>query len=92
MDVKEEALKKHYEWKGKIEVVSRIPIKTKEDLALAYTPGVAEPCLKIHDNSELSFELTRRSSGYNRRNGSAGLGRHRRACGYACYGREVLSV
>ncbi len=62
MDVKEEALKKHYEWKGKIEVVSRIPIKTKEDLALAYTPGVAEPCLKIHDNSELSFELTRRSN------------------------------
>lgn len=62
MDVKEEALKKHYEWKGKIEVVSRIPIKTKEDLVLAYTPGVAEPCLKIHDNSELSFELTRRSN------------------------------
>ena len=62
MDVKEEALKKHYEWKGKIEVVSRISIKTKEDLALAYTPGVAEPCLKIHDNSELSFELTRRSN------------------------------
>ncbi len=62
MDVKEEALKKHYECKGKIEVVSRIPIKTKEDLALAYTPGVAEPCLKIHDNSELSFELTRRSN------------------------------
>ena len=62
MDVKEEALKKHYEWKGKIEVVSRTPIKTKEDLALAYTPGVAEPCLKIHDNSELSFELTRRSN------------------------------
>ncbi len=62
MDVKVEALKKHYEWKGKIEVVSRTPIKTKEDLALAYTPGVAEPCLKIHDNSELSFELTRRSN------------------------------
>ncbi len=62
MDVKVEALKKHYEWKGKIEVVSRTPIKTKEDLALAYTPGVAEPCLKIHDNSELSFELTRMSN------------------------------
>ena len=62
MDVKEEALKKHYEWKGKIEVISRAPINTKEDLSLAYTPGVAEPCVKIKENPELSFELTRRSN------------------------------
>ncbi len=62
MDVKEEALKKHYEWKGKIEVVSRAPINTREDLALAYTPGVAEPCVKIKNDPELSFELTRRSN------------------------------
>ena len=58
MDIKEEALKKHYEWKGKIEVISRAPINTREDLSLAYTPGVAEACLKIKDNPDLSYELT----------------------------------
>ena len=47
MDIKEEALKKHYEWQGKIEVISRAKIETREDLSLAYTPGVAEPCLEI---------------------------------------------
>lgn len=62
MDTKAEALKKHYEWQGKIEVVSRAPINTREDLALAYTPGVAEPCLKIQANPELSYSLTRRSN------------------------------
>ncbi len=62
MDVKEEALKKHCEWKGKIEVISRAPINTKEDLALAYTPGVAEPCIRIQNDPKLSFELTRRSN------------------------------
>lgn len=62
MDVKEEALKKHYEWQGKIEVVSRAAINTKEDLALAYTPGVAEPCLRIQKDPELSFKLTRRAN------------------------------
>ena len=43
MDIKEQALKKHYEWKGKLEVVARCPIATREDLSLAYTPGGAEP-------------------------------------------------
>ncbi len=62
MDTKAEALKKHYEWHGKIEVVSRAPINTKEDLALAYTPGVAEPCLQIQKDPELSYSLTRRSN------------------------------
>lgn len=62
MDVKEEALKKHMEWQGKIEVVSRAPINTKEDLALAYTPGVAEPCLRIQREPDLSFKLTRRAN------------------------------
>ena len=62
MDIKEEALKKHYEWQGKLEVVSRAPINTREDLSLAYTPGVAEPCLKIKDDPELSYELTRRKN------------------------------
>ena len=62
MDVKEEALKKHMEWQGKIEVVSRAPINTKEDLALAYTPGVAEPCIRIQREPDLSFKLTRRAN------------------------------
>lgn len=60
MDIREKALKKHYEWGGKIEVVSRAPINTREDLSLAYTPGVAEPCLEINKDYEKSFELTRR--------------------------------
>ena len=62
MDIKEEALKKHYEWQGKIEVISRAPIKTREDLSLAYTPGVAQACLEIKDKPELSYELTRRKN------------------------------
>ncbi|MDE7360308.1 MAG: NADP-dependent malic enzyme [Oscillospiraceae bacterium] len=62
MDIKEQALKKHYDWQGKIEVVSRAPIETREDLSLAYTPGVAQPCLEIAENPELSYKLTRRSN------------------------------
>ncbi len=60
MDSKEQALQKHYEWKGKIEVVSRIPVKNREQLSIAYTPGVAEPCLAINKEYDKSFELTRR--------------------------------
>ena len=62
MDIKEEALKKHYEWKGKIEVVSRCRINDRKDLSLAYTPGVAEPCLEIQRDPELSYSLTRRAN------------------------------
>ena len=62
MDIRQESLKKHYEWNGKIEVVSRSRIKTKEDLSLAYTPGVAEPCLVINKDIDKSYELTRRSN------------------------------
>ena len=62
MDVRQESLKRHYEWNGKIEVVSRAKVETREDLSLAYTPGVAEPCLAIKDNPEKSYELTRRSN------------------------------
>ena len=62
MNIREESLKKHYEWQGKIEVVSRAPINTREDLSLAYTPGVAEPCLEIQKHPDKSFELTRRSN------------------------------
>ena len=56
----QESLKKHYEWKGKLRVSSAVKIKDKESLSLAYTPGVAEPCLAIKENPALSFELTRR--------------------------------
>ena len=62
MNIREESLKKHYEWNGKIEVISRIKVNTSEDLSLAYTPGVAESCLEINKDYEKSFELTRRNN------------------------------
>ncbi len=62
MDIKKESLKKHYEWNGKIEVVTRCPIETREDMSLAYTPGVAEACLEIQKDVNKSFELTRRNN------------------------------
>lgn len=62
MDVREESLKKHYEWGGKIEVVSRVSVESREDLSLCYTPGVAEPCLAIKEDINRSWELTRRSN------------------------------
>ena len=62
MDIRQQSLQKHYEWKGKIEVISRAPIKDRSDLSLAYTPGVAEPCLEIQKNPNKSYELTRRSN------------------------------
>ena len=62
MTIREESLQKHYEWGGKIEVVSRVPVEDRRDLSLAYTPGVAEPCLEIQKNYDLSFDLTRRSN------------------------------
>ena len=60
MNYREESLKKHYEWKGKIESAYRVPVSTKEELCLAYTPGVAEPCMAIHNDVNKSYELTRR--------------------------------
>ena len=62
MNYREESLKKHAEWGGKIEVTARIPVNTKDDLSIAYTPGVAEPCLAIQADYNKSFELTRRSN------------------------------
>ena len=56
----EESLKMHYEKKGKIEVITTVPVENEVDLSLAYTPGVAQPCLEIRDNVDLSYELTRR--------------------------------
>lgn len=60
MDYMKESLKKHYEWQGKIEVVSRAKVENKEDLSLAYTPGVAQACLEIQKDIDKSYELTRR--------------------------------
>lgn len=60
MNYSEESLKKHFEWKGKLEVTSRAKVENKQDLSLAYTPGVAAPCLAINDNKDLSYSLTRR--------------------------------
>ena len=60
MDYAKESLRLHGEWKGKIEVVATVPVATKEDLSLAYTPGVAEPCLEIQKDVEKSYDLTRR--------------------------------
>ncbi|MCI6004497.1 MAG: malic enzyme-like NAD(P)-binding protein [Blautia sp.] len=60
MDYAKESLKLHHEWAGKIEVISRVPVASKDDLSLAYTPGVAQPCLEIQKDPEKSYELTRR--------------------------------
>jgi malate dehydrogenase (oxaloacetate-decarboxylating) len=62
MDYRKESLRLHGEWKGKIEVISSVPLKNKEDLSLAYTPGVAEPCLAIQKDVNLSYTLTRRGN------------------------------
>ncbi len=62
MDVKELAIEKHREWKGKIEVVSRTPIKTKEQLSIAYTPGVAAPCMEIAKDHSKVYDFTRRGN------------------------------
>ena len=60
MNYAEESLRLHGEWKGKLEVISRVPVKSKDDLSLAYTPGVAQPCLEIQKDINKSYELTRR--------------------------------
>lgn len=60
MNIKEEALKKHYEWQGKLEIIARSRVSSAKELSLAYTPGVAEPCLEIAKDASKSYELTRR--------------------------------
>jgi malate dehydrogenase (oxaloacetate-decarboxylating) len=60
MNYAEESLKKHYQWRGKLEIVHKMPVSTREDLSLAYTPGVAQPCLEIQKHPEKSWELTGR--------------------------------
>ena len=60
MNYAEESLKLHRNWRGKIEVISRVQVDSKDSLSLAYTPGVAQPCLEIQKDPDLSYELTRR--------------------------------
>ena len=62
MDTKQLAMEKHRQWKGKIEVISRAPVTNREELSVAYTPGVAEPCLAIQKDPALSYDLTRRGN------------------------------
>ena len=62
MDYRKESLRLHGEWKGKIEVISSVPVTNKEELSLAYTPGVAEPCLAIEKDVDLSYQLTKRGN------------------------------
>ena len=60
MTIQEEALRAHEKWRGKIEVISTVPVVNKKDLSLAYTPGVAEPCLAIRKDIDLSYAYTKR--------------------------------
>ncbi len=62
MSIAEKSLQKHYEWQGKIEVITRCTLESRDDLSLAYTPGVAQPCLEIQKDIDKSYELTRRSN------------------------------
>ena len=80
MDYAKESLKMHYDLKGKIEVVSRAKVDSKDALSLAYTPGVAQPCLEIQKD-------VNKSCCCNRRNCGTWTGRYRTGSWYACYGR-----
>ena len=85
----------HKAWEGKIEVISRVPLKTKDDLSIAYTPGVAEPCLKISEDPSLSYVYTRRHNLVCRCDGwncGSWSWRHRPGGGYACCGRKMRPV
>ena len=62
MDYAKVSLEKHYEWKGKVEVICRAPLEDKDDLSLAYTPGVAAPCLEIQKDVDKSYDQTRRAN------------------------------
>ena len=95
MDYAKESLRLHREWKGKIEVICRAPLENRDDLSLAYTPGVAQPCLEIQKDPDQSWELTppfqsgSRSNGRNRCFGAWG---YRSRGRYACYGGKMCSL
>ena len=62
MDYASESLRLHYKWQGKLDIVNKVPVECREDLSLAYTPGVAQPCIEINKNVDLSYELTGRGN------------------------------
>ena len=86
MDKKEFALKQHEDWHGKIEVVSRAKVTNREELSVAYTPGVAEPCLEISKDVDLSYKYTRRSNLVAGRYSCTRTWRYRSGGRYACNG------
>ena len=94
MDYRKESLRLHGEWKGKVEVVARAKVDNKDALSLAYTPGVAEPCLAIQADYNKSWELTRRwnGGGDHRRLCGTGSGRHWPGGRYARYGGQMRAV
>ena len=95
MDYAKESLKMHYELKGKIEVISRAKVDSSEALSLAYTPGVATPCLEIQKDVNKSFELTRRWNTVavrDRRLRCPWPWRHRSGSRYAGHGRKMCAV
>ena len=95
MDYRKESLRLHREWHGKLEVTARAKVNDKDSLSLAYTPGVAEPCLAIQEDYKKSWELTRRwnmvAVNY-RRHSRTGIRRYRSRGRYACYGGQVRTV
>ncbi len=95
MDQKERALQAHRDWQGKIEVISRCKVEDADALSIAYTPGVAQPCLKIKDDVDLSYVYTRRhnlvaviTDGFC----CTGSGGYRPGGRYAGYGRQMCPV
>ena len=95
MDYRAESLKKHYEWRGKLDIQPRMPVTNRDELSLAYTPGVAEPCLAIENDIDKSFELTGRGNLVAViTDGSAvlGLGNIRPGSRHARDGRQMRAV
>ena len=94
MNYAEESLKLHEQWKGKIEVTATVPVETESDLSLAYTPGVAQPCLEIQKDTERSYDLTRRHNlcRYYGWNGCPGPGRYRTRSRHASNGGKMCVV
>ena len=84
MTINEKALELHEKWNGKLDTVSKVHVKTREDLALAYTPGVAEPCKVIAEDPEAAYRYTIKSN--------TGTWQYRTVSSYAGYGRKSRSV
>ena len=94
MDLKEKALAMHKEWNGKLETIAKSKVNSREDLAIAYTPGVAEPCKVIAEDKEAAYTYTMKANTVAViSDGSAVLRtwQYRAICRYACYGRKMCS-